>query len=230
MKLKLRWMPNLASVAILFLVSTIYFSSNAQTDGRRIASNNYQSSCSFYGQNQPQAQAIGCSISQSSNQIVIRWDDGFTTTLNYPSNGIWRSMPSGSRAEPRFYYGSGRVAHVEIYEGPGKGIIIVSDGEPSGSSPRDASYRSSCSFYGQNQPQAQAIGCSISQSSNQIVIRWDDGFTTTLNYSNGSWRSMPSGSSAEARFYQGSGQVAHVEIYSGPGKGIIIIRPFVVER
>ncbi|WP_233258550.1 hypothetical protein [[Phormidium] sp. ETS-05] len=151
--------------------------------------------------------------------------------MNNSGNGNWRSMPSNSRAEPRFYYGSGRVAHVEIYEGPGKGIIIVNALNPSGNSPVENSYRSSCSFYGQNQPQAQSIGCAISQSSNQIVIRWDDGFTTTLNYSSdGNWRSMPSRSRAAARFYQGTGGVAHVEIYDGPGKGIIIVRPFFNER
>ncbi len=223
MKLKSYFLPKWVLVVNLVLASTIAFSSGAQSEGR---GRSYQSTCSFYGQNQPQAQSIGCSILHRANQMIIRWDDGFTTTLNSVRDGAgWRSMPSGSRAEPRFYYGSGQVAHVEIYEGPGKGIIIVSDSESSGRSPIQENYGSRCSFYGQNQPQAQSIGCSISQSSNQIIIRWDDGFTTTLNYSRDGWRSMPSQARAEARFYQGTGRVAHVEIYSGPGKGIIIVRP-----
>jgi hypothetical protein len=227
MKLSSSFLQKWVLVGNLLLASAIAFSSDAQAGDRMVASNNYRSSCSFYGQDQPQAQSIGCSISQSSSQIVIRWNDGLITTLNNSGNGNWRSMPSGSRAEARFYYGTGRVAHVQIYEGPGKGLIIVKDGNPSGSSPVQASYRSQCSFYGQNQEQAQSIGCSISQQSSKIVIRWEDGFTTTLDYSrNSNWRSMPSGSRAEARFYQDSGRVAHVEIYEGPGKGIIIVRPF----
>ena len=207
------------------LIAVVLWGSNANSQGRASV-NNYSSNCSFYGQNQPQAQAISCSISQSSSQIVIQWSDGVTTTLNNAGNGRWRSMPSGARAEARFYYGSGEVAHVEIFEGPGKGIILVSDRNASGNSPVETNYSSECSFYGQNQAQAQAIGCSISQQSNRILVNWSDGLTTTLNYSGGNgWRSMPSGARAEARFYEGTGGLAHVEIFEGPGKGLIIVRP-----
>jgi hypothetical protein len=211
--------------ANLLLIAVAASGNNAYSQGRASV-NNYSSSCSFYGQNQPQAQAIGCSISQNSNQIVIRWNDGVTTTLNNAGNGSWRSMPSGARAEARFYYGSGDVAHVEIFEGPGKGIILVNDRNTSGNSPVQTNYPTQCSFYGQNQAQATSIGCSISQQSNRILITWSDGITTTLNYGGGSgWRSMPSGARAEARFYEGTGGLAHVEIFEGPGKGLIIVRP-----
>lgn len=125
MKLSSSFLQKWVLVGNLLLASGITFSSDAQAEDRMGASNNYRSSCSFYGQNQPQAESIGCSISQSSSQIVIRWDDGFITTLNNSGNGNWRSMPSRSRAEVRFYQGTGRVAHVEIYEDPGKGNIIV---------------------------------------------------------------------------------------------------------
>jgi hypothetical protein len=113
-----------ALVANLLLASAIAFSGDAQAD-MKISGNSYRSMCSFYGQNQPQAESIGCSIEQSPRQIIIRWDDGLTTTLNSSRDGNWRSMPSESKAEVRFYSGTGRVAHVEIYEGPGKGIIVV---------------------------------------------------------------------------------------------------------
>jgi hypothetical protein len=56
---------------------------------------------------------------------VIACDDGLITTLNNSGNGTWRSMPSGARAEVRFYQGTEQVAHVEIYEGLGKVNIIV---------------------------------------------------------------------------------------------------------
>ncbi len=86
---------------------------------------NYRSKCSFYGQNQPQAETIGCSIKQNSNKITIRWDDGFITNLEFSNDGVWESMPSRSKAEITFYAGSGQVSRVEIKEGPGKGIIVV---------------------------------------------------------------------------------------------------------
>ena len=106
--LKSYFLPKLFLVGNLFLAFAIGLSGNVQAEPIKLASNTYQSSCSFYGQNQPQAQSIGCAISQSSNQIVIRWDDGFTTTLNYSRDSNWRSMPSGSRAEARFYQGTGK--------------------------------------------------------------------------------------------------------------------------
>ena len=110
-------------VANLLLGSTIAFSTHAQAQTNR-ASRTYSSKCSFYGQNQKQAQTIGCSIKQSSNQIIINWKDGFKTTLIL-SNGSWKSMPSQAKTQVRFYVGTGRVAHVEIFGGPGKGIIVV---------------------------------------------------------------------------------------------------------
>jgi len=110
-------------VANLLLGSTIAFSTHAQAQTIG-SSQTYSSKCSFYGQNQKQAQTIGCSIKQSSNQIIINWKDGFKTTLIL-SNGSWKSIPSQAKAEVRFYSGNGRVAHVEIFGGPGKGIIVV---------------------------------------------------------------------------------------------------------
>lgn len=111
-------------VASLLLTSTISFTNNAQAN-IKISNNTYQSRCSFYGQNQTQAESIGCSIQQSSNRIVIRWNDGLTTTLKLSENGNWQSMPSGANATVRFYTGTGRVAQIEIFSGPGKGIIVV---------------------------------------------------------------------------------------------------------
>jgi hypothetical protein len=114
-----------ALVANLLVAFTMASSSDVHAQGRATGVRNYSSNCSFYGQNQAQAESIGCSIEQGASRIVIRWDDGFTTTLNAQRNGTWLSMPSESRAEIRFYTGNGQVAHVEIYEGPGKGIIVV---------------------------------------------------------------------------------------------------------
>jgi hypothetical protein len=110
-------------VANLLLASVTAFSIGVQAETKS-SSENYRSRCSFYGQNQPQAQTIGCSIKQSPNQITIRWDDGFTTNLEF-SDGVWQSMPSQSKAGVTFYAGSGQVSRVEIYEGPGKGILVV---------------------------------------------------------------------------------------------------------
>ncbi|MCT7997052.1 hypothetical protein [Laspinema olomoucense] len=114
-----------ALVANLLVAFTIATSSDVHAEGRDRGVRNYSSNCSFYGQNQAQAESIGCSIEQGASRIVIIWDDGFTTTLNAQRNGNWLSMPSESRAEVRFYSGTGEVAHVEIYEGPGQGIIVV---------------------------------------------------------------------------------------------------------
>ena len=95
--------------------------------GQAQSSRNYRGRCSFYGQNQPQAQSIGCSIEQSSRRIVIRWDDGYTTNLEYDSNSRqWRSIPSQSRSTVRFYSETGDVAQVEIHGGPGQGLIVIS--------------------------------------------------------------------------------------------------------
>ncbi|MCT7959040.1 hypothetical protein [Laspinema palackyanum] len=114
-----------ALVANLLVAFTIASTIDVHAEGRRNGVRNYSSNCSFYGQNQAQAESIGCSIEHGSSRIVISWDDGFTTTLNAQRNGNWLSMPSESRAEVRFYTGTGQVAHVEIYEGPGQGIIVV---------------------------------------------------------------------------------------------------------
>jgi hypothetical protein len=111
-------------VANLLLASVTIFSIGVRAETKN-ATENYRSRCSFYGQNQPQAQTIGCSIKQSPNQITITWDDGFTTNLEFSKDGIWRSMPSKSKAGVTFYAGSGQVSRVEIYEGPGKGILVV---------------------------------------------------------------------------------------------------------
>ncbi len=111
-------------VANFMLGATIVFSINAQAQTRS-SGETYRSKCSFYGQNQSQAETIGCSIQQSSNQITIDWDDGFKTNLNYSTDGTWKSMPSQAKAQVRFYAGTGRVAHIEIFGGPGKGIIVV---------------------------------------------------------------------------------------------------------
>jgi hypothetical protein len=111
-------------VANLLLASVTFFSSGVQAETKS-STENYRSKCSFYGQNQPQAQTIGCSIKQSPNQITITWDDGFTTNLEFSKDGIWRSMPSRSKSGVTFYAGSGQVSRVEIYEGPGKGILVV---------------------------------------------------------------------------------------------------------
>ncbi len=114
-----------ALVANLLVAFTIVSTIDVHAEGRRNGVRNYSSNCSFYGQNQAQAESIGCSIEHGSSRIVISWDDGFTATLNAQRNGNWLSMPSESRAEVRFYSGTGQVAHIEIYEGPGQGIIVV---------------------------------------------------------------------------------------------------------
>lgn len=124
MKLKSSLFYKTALVASMLLAPAIAFSTNAQAQTRN-AGETYRSKCSFYGQNQPQAQTIGCGIKQTTNQIIITWNDGFKTTLKSSGNGSWKSMPSQAKAQVRFYTGTGRVAHVEIYGGPGKGIIVV---------------------------------------------------------------------------------------------------------
>jgi|GEM_PF-1567336 len=111
-------------VANLLLASTIVCSANTQAE-MISSSENYHSKCSFYGQNQSQAETVGCSIKQSSDQIIINWDDGLKTNLISTKDGGWKSMPSEAKAQVRFYAGTGRVAHVEIFAGPGKGIILV---------------------------------------------------------------------------------------------------------
>jgi hypothetical protein len=123
MKLKSSLFYKTFLVANLLLGSTIAFSTNTQAQTRN-SGESYSSKCSFYGQNQKQAQTIGCSIEQSPNQIIINWNDGLKTIL-VSSNGGWKSMPSEAKAEVRFYSGTGRVAHVEIFSGPGKGIIVI---------------------------------------------------------------------------------------------------------
>ena len=123
MKLKSSLFCQTVLVANLLLGSTIAFSTNTQAETRS-SGETYGSKCSFYGQNQKQAQAIGCSIKQNSNEIIIDWNDGLQTTL-ISSNGSWKSIPSEAKAAVRFYAGNGRVAHVEIFSGPGKGIIVV---------------------------------------------------------------------------------------------------------
>ncbi len=107
---------------LLASVTTFGISAQAQT---KISTGNYKSQCSFYGQNQKQAQTIGCSIKQSPNKITITWDDGFTTNLQSLEDGSWQSMPSRSKADITFYTATGQVSRVEIYEGPGKGILVV---------------------------------------------------------------------------------------------------------
>ncbi|MEG3849332.1 hypothetical protein QT971_18450 [Microcoleus sp. herbarium19] len=112
-------------VANLLLASVAPFGIVAQAETKS-PTKNYKAQCSFYGQNQPQAQSIGCSVKQSLRQIIITWDDGFTTNLvSTPNDGVWQSMPSRSLAGVTFYAGSGQVSRVEIYEGPGKGILVV---------------------------------------------------------------------------------------------------------
>jgi len=124
MKLNSPFFYKAAVVANLLLASLTAFSISVQAQ-TKTKGENYRSQCSFYGQNQPQAQTIGCSIKQNPNQITISWDDGFTTNLELSKDGIWQSMPSQSKAEVIFYAGSGQVSRVEIYEGPGKGILVV---------------------------------------------------------------------------------------------------------
>jgi hypothetical protein len=124
MKLNISLFYTVVLVANVFLASVTGFSIGVQAETKS-STENYRSKCSFYGQNQRQAQTVGCAIKQSPNQITITWDDGFTTNLEFSKDGIWRSMPSRSKAGVTFYAGSGQVSRVEIYEGPGKGILVV---------------------------------------------------------------------------------------------------------
>ena len=111
-------------VANLLLASVTAFGIVAQAETKS-STKNYKAQCSFYGQNQRQAQMIGCSVKQSLNRITITWNDGFTTNIVSSPDGVWQSMPSRSLAGVTFYAGSGQVSRVEIYEGPGKGILVV---------------------------------------------------------------------------------------------------------
>lgn len=124
MKLKSSLLYKVVLVANLLLASVTTFGISAQAQTKK-STENYKSQCSFYGQNQKQAQTIGCSIKQDPNQIIITWNDGFTTNLVFSPDGIWQSMPSRSKADVTFYTATGQVSRVEIYEGPGKGILVV---------------------------------------------------------------------------------------------------------
>jgi hypothetical protein len=124
MKLNISLFYTVVLVANVLLASVTGFSIGVQAETKS-STENYRSKCSFYGQNQRQAQTVGCSIKQNPNKITITWDDGFTTNLEFSKDGIWRSMPSRSKAGVTFYAGSGQVSRVEIYEGPGKGILVV---------------------------------------------------------------------------------------------------------
>jgi hypothetical protein len=124
MKLNISLFYKVVLVANVLLASVTGFSIGVQAETKS-STENYRSKCSFYGQNQRQAQTVGCSIKQNPNKITITWDDGFTTNLEFSKDGIWRSMPSQSKAEVIYYAGSGQVSRVEIYEGPGKGILVV---------------------------------------------------------------------------------------------------------
>ncbi|WP_041622317.1 hypothetical protein [Oscillatoria nigro-viridis] len=124
MKLNSSLFYKMVVVANLLLASVTAFGIVAQAETKS-STKNYKAQCSFYGQNQPQAQMIGCSVKQSLNRITITWDDGFTTNVVSSPDGVWQSMPSRSLAGVTFYAGSGQVSRVEIYEGPGKGILVV---------------------------------------------------------------------------------------------------------
>ncbi|TAG21709.1 MAG: hypothetical protein EAZ39_04185 [Oscillatoriales cyanobacterium] len=106
---------------LLASVTTFGIVAQAQTSS---STKNYKGVCSFYGQNQRQAQTIGCSVKQSLTQITITWEDGFITNVVSSEDGVWQSMPSRSLAGVTFYT-TGKVSRVEIYEGPGKGILVV---------------------------------------------------------------------------------------------------------
>ncbi|MEK0190266.1 MAG: hypothetical protein EAZ78_12830 [Oscillatoriales cyanobacterium] len=123
MKLHSSLVYKAALVANVLLASVTTFGIGAQAQ-TKVSTGNYRSQCSFYGQNQPQAQTIGCSIKQSLKQITITWDDGFTTNVVTSPDGVWQSMPSRSLAGVTFYT-TGQVSRIEIYEGPGKGILVV---------------------------------------------------------------------------------------------------------
>ena len=111
-------------VTNLLLASVTAFGIGVQAE-TKISTGNYKSKCSVYGQNQKQAQTTNCSIKQNRNQINITWDDGSIANLEFSKDGSWQSMESGSKARVTFYTGSGRVSRVEMYEGPGKGIVII---------------------------------------------------------------------------------------------------------
>ncbi len=112
-------------VANLLLASVTTFGIVAQAETRS-STKNYKAQCSFYGQNQRQAQLFNCSVKQSFKQILITWEDGFITNIvSTPDDGVWQSMPSRSLAGVTFDTGTGQVSKIEIYEGPGKGILGV---------------------------------------------------------------------------------------------------------
>ncbi|TAG75937.1 MAG: hypothetical protein EAZ23_01175 [Oscillatoriales cyanobacterium] len=116
MKLKssLFYKAVLVTNLLLASVTTFGIVAQAQTSS---STKNYKGVCSFYGQNQRQAQTIGCSVK-------ITWEDGFITNVVSSEDGVWQSMPSRSLAGVTFYT-TGKVSRVEIYEGPGKGILVV---------------------------------------------------------------------------------------------------------
>lgn len=124
MKLNLSWRGALPLMTGILLASGMVLMEPGQAQNLR----RYRSRCSFYGQNQPQADSMGCSVEQTSRRIVISWDDGYTTTLEYNSSSRqWRSLPSSSRSTVRFYSETGDVAQVELHAGPGQGLISIDE-------------------------------------------------------------------------------------------------------
>ncbi|TVQ16765.1 MAG: hypothetical protein EA367_19320 [Leptolyngbya sp. DLM2.Bin15] len=120
MPLRSSWLTKLGLVT-LTIVSSFAIHSAVDAQARPW----YRARCSFYGQNQPQASSIGCSVSQTSTRIVIEWDDGIVTTLELGWDGVWRSLPSQAGAQVNYYAASGEVAQVEIFSGPGQGLISI---------------------------------------------------------------------------------------------------------
>ena len=124
MKFNLGWCGKATYISGALLASSLMLIEPGQAQSAL----RYRSVCSFYGQNQSQAQSLGCSVEQSRQRIVIRWDDDYTTTLDYDgSSRQWRSMPSRSRSTVRFYSETGDVAQVEIHGGPGQGLIVIDE-------------------------------------------------------------------------------------------------------
>jgi hypothetical protein len=120
MTLRSSWLPKVG-LAALTVFSSFAIHSAVLAQARPW----YRARCSFYGQNQPQAASIGCSVSQSYGRIVIEWDDGIVTTLELGRDGVWRSQPSQARAEVVYFTGSWEVSRVEIFSGPGQGLISI---------------------------------------------------------------------------------------------------------
>ena len=127
MKLNFSWSRTLPYMTGVLLASGMMLMEPGLAQNLR----RYRSTCSFYGQNQPQAQSMGCSVEQGERRIVISWNDGYRTTLEYnSSSGQWQSMPSRSRSTIRFYSETGDVAQVEIHAGPGQGLISIDRANP----------------------------------------------------------------------------------------------------